>query len=247
MGLMNHTMHMSRGTRRLYATVELGNALVIQTNIVEMETQNPKWGECNQIYCAHYTSEVVISVKDAGLLGSHVKGRARIPVQTLLSGDKIEGMHDLYNDNGSKVGRVNVSLQFFKIQRDCNDGWTLRNASFSPRENCRVKLYQDADMQDGFLPEIHLSGGQLFQPSCCWKDIYEAISNAKIFIYIAGWSVYTKISLLRYGDTVSETLGDLLKRKAEEGVCVALLVWDDRTSIGSVKQQGIMEHMMKVP
>ena len=89
-------MHMSRGTRRLYATVELGNALVIQTNIVEMETQNLKWGESNQIYCAHYTSEVVISVKDDGLLGSHVKGRVRIPVQSLLSDDKIEGMHDLY-------------------------------------------------------------------------------------------------------------------------------------------------------
>ena len=183
-------------------------------------------------------------------MGSHVIGKAKIPVKSLLSGEKIEGFYDLYNDNGSKVkggGTVNISLQFFKVEKDYEDGWTLKHAFFSARKDCHVKLYQDADMQDGFLPEIHLSGGQLFQPSCCWKDMYEAISNAKIFIYIAGWSVYTKISLLRYGDTVSETLGDLLKRKAEEGVCVALLVWDDRTSIGSVKQQGIMEHMMKVP
>lgn len=54
-------------------------------------------------------------------------------------------------------------------------------------------------------------------------------------IYITGWSVYTEITLVRDprrevpGDE-GLTLGQLLKRKADQGVRVNLLVWDDRTS-----------------
>lgn len=36
------------------------------------------------------------------------------------------------------------------------------------------------------------------------------------------------------------TLGELLKKKANEGVRVLMLVWDDRTSVGLLKQDGLM-------
>jgi phospholipase D1/2 len=33
-----------------------------------------------------------------------------------------------------------------------------------------------------------------------WKDLYHAIKDAQKFIYITGWSIYTKINLVRGDD-----------------------------------------------
>lgn len=46
-------------------------------------------------------------------------------------------------------------------------------------------------------PPIQLSEGGSFQPRGAWTDLYEAICNAQHLIYIAGWSVYDKIKLIR--------------------------------------------------
>ena len=52
----------------------------------------------------------------------------------------------------------------------------------------------------------------------------------------AGWSVYTEFKLVRdpmkpNSKTPYPTFGELLKQKADEGVRVLLMVWDDRTSV----------------
>lgn len=52
-------------------------------------------------------------------------------------------------------------------------------------------------LQEPDTPPIELSGGERFQPRCAWTDIYEAICNARHLIYIAGWSIYDKITLVR--------------------------------------------------
>lgn len=242
-GIVEQTVHMGRGPSRLYATVDLGKARVGRTRMVEMEPVNPVWMESFRIYCAHYAPAVVISIKDDDTVGSHVVGRAQIPVRDVLSGGVVEGMYDLFHDNGKKVkggGRVRVRLQFFGVQSGLPEGWAVQPAFFHPRSGCQVKLYQDAHMQEGFLPRIFLTGGKLLETTQCWEDLSDAISAARVFIYVAGWSVYTEISLRRHGAAVVETIGDLLKRKAEEGVAVAVLVWDDRTSLGYIKPQGVM-------
>lgn len=70
-----------------------------------------------------------------------------------------------------------------------------------------------------------------------WDDIYEHILKAKHFIYISGWSVNATIKLLRREWSKPEkilgpvTLGDLLKMKAEEGVLVCVMLWNDKTSL----------------
>ena len=58
---------------------------------------------------------------------------------------------------------------------------------------------------------------------------------AEKFIYITGWSVFTGIDLVRVEDSEadggdSSNVGELLKRKAEQGVKVFLLVWDEKLS-----------------
>ncbi|MCO5546852.1 hypothetical protein L7F22_000289 [Adiantum nelumboides] len=217
-GIVEETVHMGRGPNRLYATVDLGKARVGRTHMVEGEPKSPVWMETFHIYCAHYASHVVISIKDDDTVGSHVVGRARIPVIDVLGGRIVEDLFDLYHDNGSKVkggSRVRVRLQFLEIRRGMHT-------------------------QEGFLPQIYLTGDKIFEAGHCWEDISDAISAARIFIYIAGWSVFTDISLRRHGSAVAESIGDPLKRKADEGVTVAMLVWDDRTSIGFIKPQGIM-------
>eukprot|EP00850_Spirogloea_muscicola_P007979 SM000041S15538 [mRNA] locus=s41:625521:629240:- [translate_table: standard] len=62
------------------------------------------------------------------------------------------------------------------------------------------------------------------------------IAAAKHFIYIAGWAVNTFVVMMRdecrgaIPPGCRLSLGELLKKKAAEGVRVLLLVWDDKTS-----------------
>ena len=64
------------------------------------------------------------------------------------------------------------------------------------------------------------------------------ILDAQHIIYIAGWSIYDKITLMR--DPARPTppggdlqLGEMLKKRAQEGVRVLLMVWDDVTSLNN--------------
>eukprot|EP00249_Psilotum_nudum_P022879 c28674_g1_i1 orf=191-2614(+) len=247
---------LGRGPSRLYATIDLEKVRVGRTRMIEMEPVNPVWNEIFRIYCAHFVANVVISVKDDDTVGSHVLGRARIPVKNVLSGRIVEDWYELYHDAGSRlkgVGRIKVSVQFFDRTQDPFWGTGMRGESFPgvqftyfpQRKGCKVSLYQDAHMRNGFLPNIFLANNQLYQVSRCWEDVYQAISGAQHFIYIAGWSVFTQITLVRDperyfpGSGHGVALGELLKRKADEGVRVLLLVWDDRTS-NFIKRDGLM-------
>ncbi|KAI7745937.1 hypothetical protein M8C21_009393, partial [Ambrosia artemisiifolia] len=81
------------------------------------------------------------------------------------------------------------------------------------RKGGKVTLYQDAHVDDGSLPSMHLDGGLKYQNGDCWHDIGEAIKQARRLIYI----------------TV--------------GVRVLLLVWDDPTSrsILGIKIQEVIQ------
>lgn len=54
--------------------------------------------------------------------------------------------------------------------------------------------------------------------------------------------MYTEITLIRdpMKPRTRITLGELPKMKAEEGVKVLMLVWDDRTSVLDFKKNGLM-------
>jgi hypothetical protein len=103
------------------------------------------------------------------------------------------------------------------------------------------------------LPDVPVAGalGGLYTERSCWDDLYAAIAGAKNLICIAGWSVWVETALIRrHHDEeedggeggnggngapsprpgCGETIGDLLIRKADEGVMVAMLVWDDKSN-----------------
>ncbi len=64
--------------------------------------------------------------------------------------------------------------------------------------------------------------GSPYQATTAWKDLFKVLKEAKKFIYITGWSVYTEIKLVRDDDDPEgeSNVGELLKRKADEGVKV---------------------------
>ncbi|KAL2650476.1 hypothetical protein R1flu_018604 [Riccia fluitans] len=254
------TLRLSGTPNRLYATVDLGKTRVGRTRIIDDSTANPVWGEKFRLYTSHDITEVVITVKEDDAVGATLIGRARIPASDVLTGQEIYDWYILFKDDGSPVqssdgvpSRVRVSMQFVNAKDD--EDWSQGIPqgrdfpgvpyTFNPqRTGCRVTLYQDAHMPDNFLPYIPISSG-VRDPTRTWEDVYNLINNARYLVYITGWSVYTEIKLVRDEERMIDgaegvTLGQLLKQKADEGVRVNVMVWDDRTS-GYWIHDGVME------
>lgn len=95
---------------------------------------------------------------------------------------------------------------------------------------------QDAHVPPGLLPPIPCpdtgtvrNAGTL--PSA-WGDIFTAIRDAKLLIYIATWHFTHSARAQPPRENGAEnppegpTIGELLKRKAEEGVRVNIILWD---------------------
>ncbi|CAI9786920.1 unnamed protein product [Fraxinus pennsylvanica] len=252
---VEETVGFGKGTPKIYATIDLEKARVGRTRMIENEPNNPRWYESFHIYCAHMASNVIFTVKDDNPIGATLIGRAYIPVHELLEGEEVDRWVEILDEDKNPIregSKIHVKLQFFDVSRDRNWGRGIKSSKypgvpytfFSQRPGCRVSLYQDAHVPDKFVPQIPLSGGQYYEPHRCWEDVFDAITNAKHLIYITGWSVYTEITLIRDsrrqkpgGDV---TLGEILRKKASEGVKVLMLVWDDRTSVGQLKKDGLM-------
>eukprot|EP00268_Persea_americana_P012980 TRINITY_DN1560_c0_g1_i1.p1 TRINITY_DN1560_c0_g1~~TRINITY_DN1560_c0_g1_i1.p1 ORF type:complete len:814 (-),score=152.58 TRINITY_DN1560_c0_g1_i1:429-2870(-) len=252
---IEETVGIGKGMTRVYATIDLEKARVGRTRIIQNEPVNPRWYESFHIYCAHIAAYVIFTIKEDNPIGATLIGRAYIPVKEILNGEVVDRWVEICNDNRRPIGggsRIHVKLQYFDITGELNWSRGIRSPKFpgvpytffSQRQGCRVSLYQDSHVPDDFIQRIPLADGKYYEPHRCWEDIFDAITNAKHLIYITGWSVYTETTLIRDsrrqkpgGDV---TLGELLKRKAREGVRVLMLVWDDRTSVGLLNKAGLM-------
>ncbi|KAF3944890.1 hypothetical protein ACB098_01G109000 [Castanea mollissima] len=237
---------------KLYATVDLDKARVARTRMVENQPSSPEWSESFRIYCAHYISHIVFTVKEDDPVGATLIGRAYVPVEEIIRGFVCEKWIDILDVDHNPIGsKIRVKLQFLSVYQDLHWSQGIKTQQFEgvpytffkQRKGCKVSLYQDAHVPEIFYPWINLSNGKYFEPQRCWIDIFDAISNAKHLIYIAGWSVYNEITLIRDPSKPKQdvpTLGMLLKKKAEEGVTVLVLVWDDRTSLMELRKDGLM-------
>ncbi|XP_057996225.1 phospholipase D alpha 1-like [Hevea brasiliensis] len=254
---IEETVGCGKGFSKLYAAIDLEGARVGQTRLLEHARSDPKWHQSFHIYCAHKASNVVFSIKVKDPIGAEVIGRAYLPASELLNGKELDTRLRILNKNHKPLRRgskIHVKVQFFDVSK--GSSWSkgipdptfpgIPCTFFPQRSGCRVTLYQDVHVPDEFVPKFPLAGGKSYhyEPNRCWEDIFDAISNAEHFIYITGWSVYTKITLLRdlrrrkEGEDI--TLGELLKKKADEDVRVLMLVWDDKTSVKLLKKDGVM-------
>ncbi|MED6193557.1 Phospholipase D [Stylosanthes scabra] len=194
------------------------------------------------------TSNIIFTLEQDNYVfsGTTVLGKAYLAVdEEILNADHDEGVDkwvDIVDERKNPIDgapKIHVKLYFFDAKRDENWSQGIKapdfpgvpRTFFSQHKGCKVTLYQDAHVLDDFFPKVVLDGGETYKPQRCWEDIFDAINEAKHFIYIAGWSLYTEISLIRdpkrqkHGGDM--TLGQLLKKKANDGVKVVLLLWQD--------------------
>ena len=174
-------------------------------------------------------NEILLNFRDKDVTGSEVISGITITAKELISGDIIEGWYDL--KDGNKVqGKINLSVQYIPKIHLNEFTHEIERSYFSAKEGCRMVLYQDTTTPQlaQFNGLCHPDGSP-YRATNAWIDLYDCINNAKKFIYIAGWSVSTAINLKR-GDDESDNesnVGELLKSKAEEGVQVLVLLWNE--------------------
>ncbi|XP_058781012.1 phospholipase D alpha 1-like [Vicia villosa] len=238
----------------LYATVDLDKARVGRTRMINNQPFNPKWNENFHIYSAHSISNIIFTVKQDNPIGATLIGRAYVPVEQVINGKTVDTWAQILDVNQKPIqggSKIHVQIKFSHVKNDPNWSQGLKSPTFQgvphtffkQNSGCQITLYQDAHVLDDSLPSIPLDGGERYVPGKCWEDVYNAINDAKHFICITGWSVYTEITLIRdpnKSTRTSITLGELLKKKANEGVNVLMLVWDDRTSVPDFKKDGLM-------
>ncbi|ESQ29962.1 hypothetical protein EUTSA_v10011259mg [Eutrema salsugineum] len=234
--------------RSAYVTIKINKKKVAKTS----SEHDRVWNQTFQILCAHPVSDTTITITLKTQCS--VLGRFRISAEQILTSDPavINGFFPLCTDNGST--KPNLKLKFLMWFRPAylEPGWCkslegqsfqgIRNASFPQRSNCRVVLYQDAHHRATFDPRVH-------DVSCnarnLWEDVYKAIECARHLVYIAGWALNPNLVLVRDDETeiphaVGVTIGELLKRKAHEGVAVRVMLWNDETSLPMIKNKGLM-------
>ncbi|XP_065850117.1 phospholipase D alpha 1-like [Euphorbia lathyris] len=238
-----------KGFSKLYATIDLDKARIGRTRQLGHARTDPEWHESCYVYCAHMASNIIFSIKLKDPIGAQVIGRASMPAALLVHAKQLDQWLQICDKNFKPLRRgakIHVKLQFLDATKSSSwcKGITTQFQGvpytfFPQRTGCRVTLYQDAHVTDDFYPKQ-----KCYQQHRCWEDIFDAISNAKQLIYITGWSVYSKISLVRDSRMQKEgghiSLGELLKKKADEGVRVLMLVWDDKTSLKLLKRDGVM-------
>ncbi|XWS19088.1 hypothetical protein CRYUN_Cryun32bG0101200 [Craigia yunnanensis] len=160
-----------KGVPKIYATIGLERARVGRTRTLEKEISNPRWYESFHIYCAHTASNVVFTVKDDNPIGATLIGRAYVPVEDLLTGEEVVRWLEILDEDKNPLesgAKIHVKLLYFDVTRDRNWDRGIINRKFPgvpytfypQRQGCKVSLYQDAHIPDGFVPKIPLAGGK---------------------------------------------------------------------------------------
>ncbi|CAN6210736.1 unnamed protein product [Urochloa humidicola] len=241
---------------RLYVDVDVGAARVARTREVAFHPTSPSWNQSFRLHCAYPAAAVTFTVKNQHLIGAGVLGSASVPAARVASGHPVEfrlGLRGGEHGHGhaTHAPSLRVRLHFLDVERD--PSWCagvrlpwfagVKPAFFPERAGCRVTLYQNAHLSSAFDPGVRLAGGRAYRPARLWEDMYAAIRDARQFVYVAGWSVNTAITLVRDPGAEAEltlTLGELLKRKAGEGVAVLVMPWQDCTSVPFLGNAGLM-------
>ncbi|KAE8669841.1 Phospholipase D epsilon [Hibiscus syriacus] len=225
-----------------YVTIKLENTMVAKTSY----ERDRVWNQTFQILCAHPPdATITITLKTK----CSVLGKYSIQARQILNESSlINGLFPLQLENGKTSPDVKLRFMLWFKPAEFEPTWAkviehgglqgLRNATFPQRPNCNVKLYQDAHHSSAFQPPFS-------SPRKLWEDVYKAIEGSKHLVYIAGWSFNPNMVLVRDPETNipharGVKLGELLKLKAEEGVAVRVMLWNDETSLPLIKNQGIM-------
>ena len=193
--------------------------------------QDPQWEEQLLALCVGEVTSVDLHIKDdcsrSGLPAEDL-GSVSLKPRDFLHGPQNRVWHQICGSQ--KTARLCISTEY--VCSSTAFGSTIVPESpFARRTGCAVTLYADAHLDpERPLPAVPTARGS-YEPRDCWNELYDSLCHAEKFIYITGWSVWAELRMLRRPGAESETLGELLKRKAAEGVRVLLLLWKDASSL----------------
>ena len=158
-------------------------------------------------------------------------GRVEIPFDEICNGMVTKRWFRL---DGTKTGQLQVTALFLDARTEAESFVTIEAPS-PERFGCRMTLYQDAHCPRHSIPNVLLDGALYDKNNCLWEDVYRDIMDAQHFIYITDWSFcpHTRIVRNAHGIEGFISLGDLLKDKAEQGITVLILIWDEVLSVSN--------------
>ncbi|KAL7641190.1 UNVERIFIED_CONTAM: hypothetical protein RMT77_008328 [Armadillidium vulgare] len=200
---------------------------VATTSVID-NNLNPEWDESFYINICHDIVTLNFVVKDKDVLSADLIGTVAFRAEDLIIAPEIKGEFDLFK-NGKPLKEAKLSLRLcYKSSNELSNSLEVPGCFFRMRELNRMTLYQDAHCVG--MPPIRRNDGTYYKQPRAWKDLYNAIMGAKEFIYIVGWSVNTRISMLRWQNEDDRSIGEILLQKANEGVQVLVMIWDELTS-----------------
>ena len=219
-----------------FVDVCLDNTSIAKTFTV-LDCLNPEWNENYRFdVCHSRVEEVVFKVYDEDSLTVEKCGSVKFKANELIDG--VEQTDEDGYPIRSRVhrhdrGRLFLSIQFIPISEIQKLPYEI-DGYFSVRQNCRVTLYQDAHVPENGHGDMSQKSTNM-QTLCrnsCWRDVHSAITEAEQLICITGWSVWTDLKLFRGEDQSIDqrTLGQILVDKANRGVKVYVMVWDEATT-----------------
>lgn len=131
------------------------------------------------------------------------------------------------------LGDLHIQIHYEPVADISDYGSVVVPDTYFPvRKGIRVTMYQDADTPPESLPPIPFR--PQYQHSRCWIELAKAMMASTEFIYITGWAVWPELVMVRTDYPGDEwkglTLGEMLIQKAEEGVKVLVMVWDEYAS-----------------
>ncbi|XP_063599570.1 uncharacterized protein LOC134775891 isoform X2 [Penaeus indicus] len=204
----------SGDTTDCYVEVKLAGQSILRTS-VRNNVIKTQWGEHVSLPVCHVADSLDIIVWDQDYLWSDVVGRGKLRLGDPSRAWTKDG--PVFLEGGK--GRIHMRVKFTPAAHAEEQGMEVPGTYFPMRKGGSLALYQDAHATP--LPGLTAEAEGAFQA------IAKTIRRAKKFIYITGWSVWTGMKLERDRE---ETLGELLKRRAAEGVRVLLLIWNEKFS-----------------
>ncbi|KAG6431803.1 hypothetical protein SASPL_109888 [Salvia splendens] len=224
-----------------YVTVAISGAVICRTFVLR-DDENPVWDQHFNVPVAHYGTEVQFIVKDNDFVGSEIIGAVGIPIQQLITGARMTGAYPIIGANGKPCNRgssLSLWIQYIPMEYLPIHHEGVTGTYFPLRTGGTVTLYQDAHVHKGSLPDVVLSDGTVYKNGNCWRDIYDAISQARWLVYITGWSIYHMVHLVRDDPLVTNgslgvmNTGDDETKRYFKNSCVKVLLCPRSAGKGS--------------
>ena len=222
--------NMDRGSLTdAFVAIKMDHDTPLARTQVVVDSLDPKFNEKYRLDVCHRIEEVVLVVYDQDSVTNAKIGMVKFKAKDLLDGvERKQGDgYPIKSRTRSEKGRLFLSIKFIScsaIEKEPYD----TDGYFDTKQNCRMTLYQDAHVPKCMNLE-NTSDMQNICLNSCWKDLYSTLVEAQNLICITGWSVWTKLKLFRGEDSKTDerSLGEILVDKANRGVKVCVMVWDE--------------------